>query len=449
MEQRQAGNRRVAGARTLILRAAVAAACAASLLGLVACGGGGGGASSGALPIGLLPTSSPASTSAPASTPAPATTSQNSMSLTVSHGTDSSGVNLPQVSVQLCAPGTGTCQTIDNVLVDTGSTGVRIAAAALSSSMLAALPQETVNSTPLNACEQFLDGYTWGTMRVADITLGPKSATSQPLQIVGDPASGTVPNACSDNGTLQAENTPADLGTNGIIGVAAFLQDCGSACAQKAIAATYYACPSGGQCQNTAVPVAMQSQNVVANFAQDNNGVVLGLPAISSAGQGVTVGTLYFGVATQSNNAMSGATVLQTNPRTLSVSATYKNTSFPDSFLDSGSNFFFLYDSTITQCPQSGNFAGFYCPASTLDLSASFTAAAGAPLSQSFAVASAQSLFTSNPGVVAVNNIAATNSGSGTIDFGLPFFYGRLVAVLNEGQSALGQPGPFTALATP
>jgi hypothetical protein len=371
------------------------------------------------------------------------------MSLTVSHGTDSSGVNLPQVSVQLCAPGTGTCQTIDNVLVDTGSTGVRIAAAALNSSMQAALPQEAVNGAPLNACEQFLDGYTWGTMRVADITLGPKSATSQPLQIVGDPASGTVPNACSDNGTLQAENTPAELGTNGIIGVAAFLQDCGAACAQKAVAATYYTCPSGGQCQNTAVPVAMQSQNVVANFAQDNNGVVLGLPAISSAGQGVTVGTLYFGVGTQANNAMSGATVLQTNPQTLSVSAIYKNSSFPDSFLDSGSNFFFLNDSTITQCPKSGNFAGFYCPASPLDLSASFTAAAGAPLSQSFAVASAQSLFTSNPGVVAVNNIAATSSGSGAIDFGLPFFYGKLVAVLNEGQSALGQQGPFTAVASP
>lgn len=432
-----------------LIRAAV---CAASLLGLAACGGGGGGGGGGALPIGLLPTTTsaaPASTSTPGTTAAPAANSPNSMSLTVSRGTDSSGVNLPQVSVKLCAPATGTCQTIDNVLIDTGSTGVRIAAAALNSSMLAALPQETVNSVSLNACEQFLDGYTWGTMRLADITLGPKSATSQPLQIIGDPSSGIVPGACSDNGTLDAENTPADLGTNGIIGVASFLQDCGAACAQKAVAATYYACPSGGQCQGTAVPVPMQAQNVVANFAQDNNGVVLGLPAISAAGQGVTVGTLYFGVATQANNAMSGATVLKTDASTLRLAVTYKNSSFPDSFLDSGSNFLFLNDSTIAQCPKSGNFAGFYCPSGTLDLSASFAAATGAALSQSFAIASAQSLFTSNPGVVAVDNIAVASSGSSAIDFGLPFFYGRLVAVLNEGQSALGQQGPFTALATP
>ena len=371
------------------------------------------------------------------------------MPLTVSNGTDSSGVNLPQVSIRLCAPGTGTCQTIDNVLVDTGSTGIRIAADALNSAMKSALPQEAVNGAPLNACAQFLDGYTWGTMRVADVTLGPKSASAQPLQIVGDPNSGNVPAACSDNNTLQPENTPDKLGTNGIIGVAAVLQDCGAACAQQAIPATYYTCAAGASCRGTTVPLAMQAQNVVANFAQDNNGVVLGLPAISSAGQGVTVGTLYFGVATQGNNAMSGATVLKTDSRTLSVSVSYKNTSFPDSFLDSGSNFFFLNDSTIAQCASNGTFKGFYCPASTLALSASFTAATGPALSQSFAIASAQSLFTGNPGVVAVDNIAAASSGTSAIDFGLPFFYGRLVAVLNEGQSALGQQGPFTALAMP
>ncbi|MCR6476287.1 DUF3443 domain-containing protein [Variovorax sp. ZS18.2.2] len=447
MEQPQASNRRVAGSTTLMRTAAAIALCAGTLLGLVACGGGGGGGGSAALPIALLPSASPASPAGPASTSAPAANSLNSMALTVSGGTDSNAINLPQVSVQICAPGTSTCQTIDNVLLDTGSTGIRIASAALGASLRAALPQETVNGTPLDACQQFLDGYTWGTMRVADVTLGPKSAASQPLQIVGDPSAGTVPAACTDNGTLDAENTPAELGTNGVIGVASFLQDCGAACAQSAVSATYYACPSGGQCQSTAVPIAMQAQNIVANFAQDNNGVVLSLPAISSAGQGVTVGTLYFGVGTQANNAMTGATVLKTDRRTLRVSASYKNASFPDSFLDSGSNFFFLNDSTIAQCSKDGALKGFYCPANPLALSASFATAAGSASDQSFAVASAQSLFTNNPGMVAVDNIAVATNATSAIDFGLPFFYGKLVAVLNEGQSALGQPGPFTALA--
>ncbi|MGJ7524299.1 DUF3443 family protein [Variovorax sp. GB1P17] len=438
MESQQASNERMTGARAWLLRAAAMAVCVAGLASLAACGGGGGGGGGG-LPIGLPPVATPA--------PAPVASAQNAMTVTVGRGTGSSGVNLPQVSVQLCAPGTSNCQTINNVLIDTGSTGLRITAAAISPSLLAALPRETVNSAPLNACEQFLDGYTWGTMRVADVTLGPKSAAAQPLQIVGDTAAGGAPATCSDNGTLAAENTPADLGTNGIIGMAAFLHDCGSACAQQVVAATYYTCPSGGACQGSTVPLAMQAQNLVAAFAQDNNGVVLSLPAISAAGQGTTLGTLYFGVATQSNNAMSGATVLRTNPQTLAVSATYKGTSFPDSFLDSGSNFFFLNDSAIARCP-SGSFSGFYCPASSLALSTSFTAAAGSSFSQNFSIVNAQSLFTSNPGAVAVNDVAGTGI-NGAIDFGLPFFYGRLVAVLNEGQTALGQPGPFTALASP
>lgn len=425
---------------------AALAVCAAALCVLVACGGGGGGGGGAALPI-ALPTLPSASAPSTATTTPPAAAS-NAMTLTVDSGTAPNGVNLPQVSVQLCAPGTGTCQTIDHVLIDTGSTGVRIAAAALSASMLSALPREAVGGTPLSACEQFLDGYTWGTMRTADITLGPKSAAAQPVQIVGDTAAGSVPAACSDNGTLPAENTPADLGTNGIIGLAAFLQDCGAACAQQAVAATYYTCASGQACNAAAVPVALQARNLVAGFAQDNNGVVISLPAISATGQGTTLGTLYFGVGTQANNAMSGATVLKTNPQTLAVSATYKATSYPASFLDTGSNFFFLNDASIAACPSTGAFKGFYCPASTQGLSATFATPSGTSAPADFSIANAQTLFTSNPGVVAVNDVAGTGTNN-AIDFGLPFFYGRLVAVLNEGQSALGQPGPFTALAAP
>ena len=35
-------------------------------------------------------------------------------------------VNTPYVSVQICQPGSSKCQTISNVLLDTGSTGLRI-----------------------------------------------------------------------------------------------------------------------------------------------------------------------------------------------------------------------------------------------------------------------------------------------------------------------------------
>ncbi len=441
-----------------------AAVCVAAAMVLSACGGGGSssatdnaagsasGASSanGASSSGSTGSSSSSGSGASSSGSGNGNASAggangpvegNSMALAVGKGVAGDGANQPEVSVQICAPGTNVCQTIDHVLIDTGSTGVRIASAALSPQLLAALPQETVSGSALGSCEQFLDGYTWGSMRVADVTLGPKSASSQPLQIFGDTSIGYVPNDCSDNGTLTSENTPAEFGENGVIGVSAALQDCGTACVQQALSSSYYAC-AGGTCQSTTVPLAQQAQNLAAGFAQDNNGVVLSLPAIGATGAASVSGTLYFGVATQTNNAMTGATVLQTDPNTFNNVVTYEGALYPDSFIDSGSNFFFLNDVTIPRCSSSND---FYCPSGTLYRTVSMASATGAALSESFSIANAQTLFNSYPSDVAFNNIAGTGY-TGAIDFGLPFFFGRSIAVLNEGQTALGQAGPFTAI---
>ena len=73
------------------------------------------------------------------------------------------------------------------------------------------------------------------------------------------------------------------------------------------------------------------------------------------------------------------------------------------------------------------------------------TTATGGALGESFSIANALTLFTDYPTDVAFNNVAGTGY-SGAIDFGLPFFFGRSIAVLNEGQSALGQAGPCAAI---
>jgi hypothetical protein len=408
------------------------ALCAAALAALAACGGGGGGGSS----------------SGSGGNSGGGSTSANSMAVQIEQGTGAGG-NILQASVTICAPGTSNCQTIDHVLVDTGSTGVRLAASALNASLLSALPQEVVSGNALDACQQFLDGYTWGTMRTADVTLGPKSAGSVPVQIFGDSAAGSAPSTCSDSGTLTSENTPATFGTNGVIGLSGFLQDCGSACAFSAISATYYTCTASGTCQSVSVPTAQQATNVASLFAQDNNGVVIALPSISNNGQATASGTLYFGVGTQTNNAMSGATVLQTNSSSLSVTATYKGSQYADSFIDSGSNFLFLTDSSIPQC--TGVYAGFYCPTSTLALTAGFATVSGGTLNENISIANAQSLFSANTSFLAFNDIAATGGSSGVssgaIDFGIPFFYDRQIGVVVENATALGQTGPFNAIA--
>src|SRR5271170_3523533 len=56
-------------------------------------------------------------------------------------------------SVTVCVPGTSTCQTVDNVLVDTGSSGLRI----LSSALTVALPQQNASSgNPVFECFPFV-----------------------------------------------------------------------------------------------------------------------------------------------------------------------------------------------------------------------------------------------------------------------------------------------------
>jgi len=50
-------------------------------------------------------------------------------------------VNTPCTSVTVCIPGTQSCQTIDNILVDTGSYGLRIFSQALTANLCTSLPQ--------------------------------------------------------------------------------------------------------------------------------------------------------------------------------------------------------------------------------------------------------------------------------------------------------------------
>ena len=116
-------------------------------------------------------------------------------------------------------------------------------------------------------CTNFADGYTWGTVRTATVTIGGETTTAGiPLQIIGDPAASTVPTRGCGSGS--AENTASDLGANGILGIGTAPNDCGATCADPATAATYsnyFACPGGASCTRTAVPLAQQVANPVAN----------------------------------------------------------------------------------------------------------------------------------------------------------------------------------------
>jgi Protein of unknown function (DUF3443) len=409
---------------------------------LAACGGGGSGdnsSSSSNSPSTLNGGSLPAS---PTQQPTDSTAA-NTVPITVNQGL-SGVVNIPSVSVKICASGsTSNCQTIDNIQLDTGSFGLRIVGSALNSAVLQSLPVSKLsNGASLAECATFADGFTWGTVRNATVTIGGETTASAiPLQIIGDTTAGAMPaRGC---GIGSAENTVSDLGANGILGIGTAQVDCGSTCANLSTAATYsnyFGCPSITSCARTAVSIPQQVANPAAKFQADNNGVIVQMPPLPDSGAPSASGTLVFGIGTQSNNTLSNVQSFTTDGYGNLNNSSF-NGSTVQAFLDSGSNAYFFGDSSLPACGSS--FADFYCPTSAQTRSVTLVGLNKATTSASIGIQNAATLF-GNTSNYAFNNLAGQIGGNSNFDLGLPFFYGRHV-YYGFDQTATGGPAPFVA----
>jgi hypothetical protein len=356
----------------------------------------------------------------------------NVLAITVDRGTDGSGpLNIPYVTVTVCQPGTESCQTVDHVLVDTGSYGLRLAASALGSAL--SLPS-VVNAagSGVGECAQFVTGFVWGSVRRADVRLAGETAGNLPIQVIADPdpAYATVPNACLRTGA----DIGVGSGANGILGVGMLTHDCGAACVSSSAPGLYYACPASG-CIGTTLPLASQVANPVRSFARNNNGVALELPLVPVGGAATLSGSLIFGIDTQANNQLGTATVYQASNQG-NFTTTYKGVSYTSSFIDSGSNAIFFPDAAIPVCA-----GGFYCPPTPLTLSAVNTSVAGVSGTVTFTVESVASLAPN----AAAANVGADLGFARSFDWGLPFFFGRKVFVAMSGASTSKGAGPFWA----
>jgi hypothetical protein len=349
-------------------------------------------------------------------------------------------INSPFTSVTVCSPGGSNCATIDHVLVDTGSTGLRLAAEVLPASLI--LPQKlSSGGAPLYECVQFADGYSWGPVRTADVQIGGETAAGLPIQTIGDTGAPPVPADCPNGSPI--ENSVQTLAANGVLGIGVFREDCGSACVGATVPATYYGCTSSA-CTATTATLAQQLQTPVYRFGTDNNGVQLQLPAVGAAGALGSRGYLIFGIDTQSNNRLGTATALALSPVLGTLKTIYQGRSLNNSFIDSGSNGYFFADSTLAQCTDPAA-QGFYCPAVVQSLSATIQGTTGISSSVNFSVANAQALVTNNPTYSAFQNLGGSNPLGSSFDWGLPFFYGRNVYFAIEGQGTSAGTGPYVA----
>ena len=362
---------------------------------------------------------------------------QNSLTFTIDAGPANSYFNGGFVAVTVCTPGSSSqCQTIDGVLIDTGSSGLRL----LRSAMTIALPQQnTAGGSPILECNQFLDGFTWGPVQTADVKIAGEVASSVPIQVIDESQFPVIPAACTNSG-LTSEDTLSALGANGIIGIGLFRQDCGPACGVAGAnnPGVYFQCGSGGGCSVASVSTTQQVQNPVWMFAHDNNGVVLTIPTIAPPGLVSATGTLIFGIGTQSNNALGSARVYTTDAAG-NISTQFQGKTY-QSFIDSGSNGYYFLDTATTGIPTCADAKDFYCPASSQTLSATNVGANNTSTSFNFRVDNADSL---PPQLNVLPTIGGTNAG--TFDWGLPFFFGRTIFTAIEGQSTPGGVGPYFA----
>jgi Protein of unknown function (DUF3443) len=346
--------------------------------------------------------------------------------------------NKPCVSVTVCPPNSSSstdtnCQTISDLLLDTGSVGLRVFSSVLGTSLPNALTQVSITSPSGNLaeCVQFGDGSSeWGQVKNADVYLGGEPKVTIPIHVVDSTYTGA--SLCGSSPDIG----PETAGFNGILGVGLTQQDCGSDCTRSKDLGVYYSC-AGNTCSGTTAALDQQVAHPIAALSQDYNGVVLDLPTVPLGGVSSVTGSLYLGIGTQNNNKPANSVSPYSvggNSLPLTFATQFAGQNL-QGFIDSGSNFnYFTSGNVCAGLPYCEANSSDYCPTSTTSYSASVTGFSGSPsTSITFQVGNLLALFNTNNFVFVE---LAAGGDSSQFDFGLPFFLGKKVYVGIEQRSA-------------
>ncbi len=341
-----------------------------------------------------------------------------------------SNVNAPCVSVTICDTNNNNCSTVNDILVDTGSYGLRVFSSAISQNTINSLIPQTTNQKYVAECVSYGDGsQNWGGVYNSNVQLSSDAiANNIPIQII-DASFQTPPSACAN-----AASDPTSFGYNGILGVGVYAQDGGQ----------YFSC-FDNSCTPYNLPTSNQVANPIAFLPNNNNGLTISFNSVSNNGSSNVTGILNFGVNTNSNNTISVANKYNaTYSSGLPVfNATYNNSNY-SAFLDTGTNTLSLSNSGINTC--NSPYTSWFCPSSTQALTIGNFNSNNAIVNTTINIANTINLL--NSGNTAYNNLGTTipsGFGGQFIDYGLPFFFGKTVQIVfNGSQSNLGT-GPFWA----
>ena len=360
--------------------------------------------------------------------------------------------NQPCTSVTICQPGTSSCQTINNIILDTGSSGLRIFASVVK---IATTPVTTAAGGRLTECMSYTGlASDWGPIAFADVKLGGESATQVPVQLI-DSTYATPPPLCTAAQTAP-DLSPEQAGFNGILGVSMLVQDCGIACTTNAQVGIYYSCGSDGSCIGTTS--AVQLQNPVALLPTDNNGVVFRLNSVPATGAPNADGQMILGIGTRPNNTPPASIVTLAADTRGEISTTYPGGGIDlplRARFDSGSPDMVIPAGSVPICAPNTRASGYLCPQEVVNAAATMygnATVASAVVTFSIANASVvlESKAVASSGLASALSItpysSTVDSPFTVIDWGLPFFFGRSIYFGFEDRTSTLGKGPYYGL---
>jgi hypothetical protein len=335
--------------------------------------------------------------------------------------------NEPFTNIKICAPGNKTnCQVIDHVTVDTGSTGLRLPSSAFNAnpSLLQAMPYvPTSDGQILTNCATFGSGLTFGPVQTADVYIADKFVKNISLQIY------------NQNATQTPCGFAFDAAPNGLLGVS-LLEPTGA----------YFSCNTDGSGCQPVVSPSIVIPNPVSKFQNDNNGVTIALSQIPPSGSTEPVlGVLIFGVGTQADNTPPEGTVpLQANPSGQINLQIDGNNTVP-ALIDSGTSLLAISESLLPEFLPNCNFdIPAYCPSSDIDISLVLSGSNATTIEVGYTIADVDPL--TEAGDIAENDAAGQPVNPAFVILGLPFFYGKTMYFVFQGQPSPLGTGPINAI---
>ncbi|MGI4800331.1 MAG: DUF3443 family protein [Janthinobacterium lividum] len=347
-----------------------------------------------------------------------------------------SGFNRLTVSVTVCEPGANSsrqpsrCATIDHVMVDTGSVGLRLQARAVPRWLNLPALQDG-SGRRMAQCLRFLNNAAWGGLHRADVRLGGQMAADIPIQVVGVDL--PRPASCSDGGHPTS---------NGTLGIGIRGTDCEGDCVQGATHPTYMACGENG-CAGVpgSVPAQLRVVNPVQHFPGHDNGVVIDMPMPPRRGVAQVQGVLIFGVDTAVDNQLGASRILRID-QTGHFTTRFDGIDYPRSYIDSGTEYVLVPGSNLPRCRTGG---AALCLDAARQFVATMQGADRIELPMSFLVG--RFPRSGERGVFASAAMASSAEEKGFV-WGAPFFMGRRISLVFRDKSVPGMPGisgPFYA----